>query len=72
MSSIQSATCIAHRNGKSEDVVDVVIDGKIDANGNKIQCSTSSDEDTISSTSTDSLKEDLDDTTDDELILKTR
>lgn len=69
MSSVQSA----HRNGKINDVVDVVIDGKIDANGNKMQCSTSSDEDTISSTSSDSLKEELDDsTTDDELRLKTR
>lgn len=74
MSSVQSA-CIAHRNGKTElngdDVVDVVIDGKIDANGNKIKF-LSSDEDTISSTSsTDSMKEESDDT-DDELILKTR
>lgn len=69
MSSVQSA-CTKHRNGKS-DVVDVVIDVKIDANGNKLQGSTSSDEDTISSTSTDSLKEESDDT-EDELRLKTR
>jgi hypothetical protein len=52
------------------DIVDVVIDGKIDANGNKLCLTSSSDEETISSTSSGSIKED--DETDDELRLKTR
>lgn len=70
MSATQS--CTAHRNGngvlKTEDY-DVVIDGKIDANGNKL-CSTSSDEEIASSTGSDYTKGD--DETEDELLLKTR
>lgn len=53
---------IAHRNGvlKNEDfgIVDLVIDGKIDANGNKLCSTSSSDEDTTSATSSDSVIED--------------
>lgn len=62
MSAVQSVKCLAHRNGvlntENFDIVDVVIDGKIDANGNKLCSTSSSDEETISSTSSDSLKED--------------
>ena len=75
MSSNQSV-CIANHNGVYEadefDMREVVIDGKIDANGNKISSTSSSDEETISSTSTGSCSMKDDDESDDEMRLKTR